>query len=370
MIMTKKYADQSTESISTIVTGGTGLLGRWLLPILTARGERVLVPIRRAEERADELRSFVVSLGGVAERLVIVPGDLDAPGLGFDESVRGRLRDVRFVYHLGARFAWGLDPAEARRTNVLGSVRMVELAATLPALERLVLVGGYRIAERLDRDGRPTQPSVASMEEAGPYEASKHEAHRAAVDRARELGVPYSAIHPASVIGDSRTGMTVQKVGLGETVLALAEGRMPARVGSPETWVPVVTVDFVADVLAAIARDPESRGLELTLLDPSTPLLDGLIDRTARILGKRPPRFRLPLGLVRRLPECVTQTPRETLAFLDSARYPLEATEAFLARHGLAHPDFEASFERWVRAIVGTQRVAASSIETAPRTAA
>src|SRR5690606_13685457 len=133
---------------------------------------------------------------------------------------------------------------------------------------------------------------------------------------------------------------------------ALAEGRMPVRVGSPSTFVPVVTVDFVARVMAELANDPAANGLELTLLDPATPTLDGLIDRAATLLGVRAPRLPLPLGLVRLLPEAITRTPREALEFLDDARYPLEATDAWLAAHGLVHPEFETSYERWVRALV------------------
>ncbi len=354
--MATDYADRSTDNPTVLVTGGTGHLGRWLLARLTARGERVLVPIRRASERGDELRSFVRSLGGDGALLSIVEGDLDRPQLGLDEAALARLASVRVVHHLGARFAWGLTPAEAQRTNVEGSLRVVELAATMPSLERLVLVGGYRIAERLDRRGRRIPPEAISLGRVGAYEASKHAAHRECVRRAKELSVPYSAMHPATVIGDSRTGRTVQTTGLGETVLALAQGRLPARVGGKSVFVPIVAVDLVAEVLDRIATDDEALGLELTLFDPASPTLDGLLERAARVLGVRAPSLRLPIGLVRLLPESISKTSREALEFLDDARYPHEATDAFLARHGIAHPELEATYEKWVRFLAASVR--------------
>lgn len=357
--MPAKYADRPTDSFDTLVTGGTGLLGRWLVPELTRRGHRVLVPIRRTAERGGEFLAWVSSHGGDASRVRVVEGDLDAPDLGLAAESLRALGDVRYVHHLGARFSWGLSASDARKTNVEGSVRIVDLASRLPSLERLVLIGGYRIADRLDADGRRVKPHASAMDRAGAYEASKHEAHRAAVERAEELSVPFSALHPSSVIGDSRTGETTQTLGLGDSILALASGRMPARVGGPNTWVPVVAVDFVATVLAEIAVDEAARGLELTLLDPRTPLLDELVDRAARRLGVRAPRLRLPLGLVRALPEVLTRTPRETLAFLDDARYPLEETEAWLASRGLAHPDFDTTFERWVSELTTNHRPSA-----------
>lgn len=359
--MTRKYADQSTDSINSLVTGGTGFLGRWLLAELTRRGRRVLVPIRNASSREAELRSFVDRLGGESSRLAIVEGDLDQDELGLDHEGRARLTEVRTVFHLGARFAWGLDPALAHATNVEGTRRIVALAAGLPRLDRLVLVGGYRIGPRLDASGRLHRPDADAVARAGAYEASKHEAHRVALVYAHELRVPVTSVHPSGVIGDSRSGETIQTVGLGETFVDLANGRMPARVGSRRTFVPLVTVDFVATVLAEVAEDPAAVGLELPLFDERTPRLDALVDRVAAIAGVRPPWLRLPVGLVRALPERWTGTSREALEFLDDASYPMEATRTFLASRGLEHPDFDAGFERWIRYLIGAAATSAAT---------
>ena len=95
--------------------------------------------------------------------------------------------------------------------------------------------------------------------------------------------------------------------------------------------------------------------MELTLLDPATPLLDALLDRAAARLSVSSPWIRLPTWLVRALPESITRTSREALEFLDDARYPDDETAAFLERVGLRRPDIGLAFDRWVDHLVHTR---------------
>lgn len=344
--MRKIYVDQSIDAIAF---GGTGFIGRWLLAELTSRGRAVLAPVRRAEARRAELAAFVDAHGGDASRLRVVEGDLDREDLGLDAESLALAETARHVFHLGASFAWNLSPEAARRTNVDGTLRTLELAARLPALERWVTVGGYRLAEREDRRGRRVAPDPRELAAAGAYEASKHAALLAARERAGALGVPLSVLHVSSVMGDSRTGETTQWIGLVESLVALSRGALPVRAFGPRAFVPLVAVDFVAEVLAELADDPSMCGRELTLLDPRSPSLDAMVDEAARTLGVTAPRLRLPTWLVRALPERLTRTPREALSFIDDARYPLDDTEAWLSARGLVHPPFEEAFPRWVR---------------------
>ena len=91
------------------VTGGTGLIGRWLLPELTKRGE-VTALVRRAADRGTELRAWVTAHGGNADALRLVDGDLGAPGLGLDERERARIAAATTDYYaLGSVMQFGLD---------------------------------------------------------------------------------------------------------------------------------------------------------------------------------------------------------------------------------------------------------------------
>ena len=350
--MILEYANQSTDSYTTFVTGSNGLLGRWLLPELTRRGQRVLALLRAAPARSQELWSWIESHGGDAARVSFVDGDLDAPRLGLSPSVLGQLQPIRRIFHLGANFRWGLSTQAARRTNVEGTLQLLELAARLPKLERFVGVGGYRTGERVTANGEPYLPDPKEAKRYGPYEASRREAIQLIRDRAKEFGVAYNLVHPGSVIGDSRTGESTQLTGIGEFFVALARGHLPRRVGGPRTFMPLVTVDLVARALAEVADDTSFANRELCLLDPNTPVLDALVDRACRLLRAPAPRTRMPLWLLRTLPEWLTRAPRESLSFFDDARYVTSDTDAWLASRGLAHADIGPAFDRWFDALV------------------
>ncbi|GAA5152846.1 hypothetical protein GCM10023321_22130 [Pseudonocardia eucalypti] len=324
----------------TLVIGGSGLIGRWLLPELTRRGRTVAALLRNAEDRADELRGWVVGHGGDPALLVVVDGDLTRPGLGLAAELTG----VRDVYSLGARYAFGLDPDEARRTNVQGVLEAVRWTAGLPAPRRFVHISGYRVG---------SNHLAAPDYRRGAYEASKVEAHRAVLALTAELGVPVTVVNPPTVIGDSATGETTQYVGLASMVRDLHRGRLPALPGGRETWVPVVTSDYLARFLAAVPEHAPDRA-ELWPLDESTPYLPELIRRFAHRLGVRAPRFRVPTGLLRVLPPRLTGADPETLSFLSSDTYPTASARAMADRAGLRQPPLPAALDAWVDHLVAT----------------
>ncbi|MBJ6760594.1 SDR family oxidoreductase [Myxococcaceae bacterium JPH2] len=337
----------SNEAGEVMVVGATGLLGRWLVPELTRRGRVVIAVMRQAAAREADYRAWVTALGGDATRIRVVEGDLDAPRFGWDEQMEHACARVRDVYHLGARFAWHLSADDARRTNVEGTRMVVELASRLPALRRLVLVGGYRIGPRLNEEGAVVPAPESSFDRQGAYEASKHLAHRVGWETAQRLGVPVTGVHPSSVIGDSRTGVTVQRLGLGETLHRVHAGQMPVLLGSPETFVPVIPVDFMASFLAGTPEHADTAGQEYTVLDPATPPMHELVRWAAERSGRRAPRLRLPVAWVRWLPERLLGTSAEALDFIDTARYPTEPMLALAARMGLALPPLRDALNRW-----------------------
>ena len=324
----------------TLVIGATGLIGRWLVPELTRQGRGVAVLVRRAAEREAELRAWVAAHGGDAGRLVVLDGDLTRPGLGLP----GGLDTVRDVYNLGARFDFGLGREEARRVNVDGALEAVRWTAGLPEARRLVHISGYRVAAV---DGRLDAAELDALyRKAGAYEASKVEADQAVREAAGELGVPYNTVNPSSVIGDSRTGETVQTLGLGEMVRDLHRGRLPALPGGRRTWVPVVTVDHLARFLAAVPEHAVP-GEAFWVLDDETPPLHDLIRLIAAHLGVRAPRLSVPAGVLRRLPARLTKADPETLSFLSEDRYPTGSARRLEAAAKLEPPPLAPAVRAW-----------------------
>ena len=344
-----------TGDIDVMVTGGTGLIGRWLLAELT-RTRNVAAVVRRAKDRAADLRAFVSAYGGDAGRLAVVDGDIETPGLGLHEPFDA----VRDVFHVAARFAFRLDPTEARRANVDGSLNVAEWARARPRLRRFVYLGGYRMmapSSPLHGQSWPLSDGDRAhlYRHHGGYEASKHESYLAVRDFAARHALPWTAVHPSSVIGDARTGETTQTTGMGDLVARLWNGQLPALVGSKRTFLPLVTVDYLARFLATVPDRNETEGQDLCVLDPKTPDLPDLVRDIARHLGVAAPGRILPPGLVRALPPPLTGIEPESLGFLSEERYDVTTAEAHARAVGLERPSIDESVKRWTDFLVSTR---------------
>ncbi|HJK92425.1 MAG TPA: alpha/beta fold hydrolase [Polyangiaceae bacterium LLY-WYZ-15_(1-7)] len=321
-------------SETLFVVGSTGLLGDAVVREALARGWRVMPLVRNLEARR-------AALGARWPGAEPVAGDVMAPGLGLADGDRRHLAAVSLSIDCFGRFAFGLDDAQAR-VNVDGAVATVRVVATLPGLRAHGHVGGYRVADGTEGDGA--------------YERSKREAVRQVAAQAEALGVPLTQLHPATVLGDSRTGETSQTTGLGDTFRRLWERRLPARVGGRDTWVPVVFADDFARLALAALEDRAGRD-ETTahwILDEATPRLPELLETLARVAGVDAPTRSVPVGLVRALPARWTGVEKETLGFLDARTYPTESARALREAHGIATPDLSAGLSRWASHLVAT----------------
>mgnify|MGYP000210972243 CR=1 FL=1 len=338
------HADATIQA--AVVTGAAGFIGRYLLVALTKQGTHVAALVRGPTARLPELRAWVDAHGGDGALLSAAPFDLEAPDLGLTPESEAWLDRAEAVYHLAARFEFGLSAEAARVANVDASVRLVERLARRPRLERLVYLSGYRTeggpARALDVD----DPAALRRfyRDHGAYEASKMEAHQRVQRRADELGVPLTRVSPAVVIGHSETGETTQFIGLVETLRLLHARRLPALPGDASTWLPLVTVDVLASVLVRVPTDPLSRGEHLVVFDERSPSLPALVKLAAEHMGVPAPRLCLPVWFVRALPTALSGVDREGLSFISSDRYDAAPLQAFAARTQLELPDIERAF--------------------------
>ncbi|MER6301645.1 SDR family oxidoreductase [Kitasatospora sp. NPDC001539] len=336
----------------TLVLGANGFLGRWLVLELLTRAEPVAAAVRDAR-RATDLRHWLREHGADTAPLTTVTADLTHPGLGLTPDDDARLTEVRDVHNLAARYEFGLTRAQAEPPNVLGALHALHWSATRPRLRRLVHLSGYRVG----RDADPRYPLEATTTadlytRLGAYEASKRLGDAAVRVTAPRLGVPLTTVNPSSVIGHSRTGEAGQYLGLAQLVRQLHRGRLPLLPGNRRTFLPVVTVDHLARFLAAVPTHDRAPAAAHTVLDPATPVLPDLISLLATHLGVRPPRGRIPVPVVRRLPRALTGADPETLTFLSEDRYDTSSADHLSAAAGITHPPVIPALRHWSTRLV------------------
>lgn len=334
----------SAPARHALVFGASGLTGRHLVLALLAAGAEVTT-VTRTERSARQLARWLDGHGvATTPRNILVDfaaGDVPVGG-------PGAVAEVTELFNCAGAYRFGMSDREAREANVGTVEAIVDLAAALPRVQRVVHVSGYRVGGQ-DPSAVPWSDEHRRRlyRELGAYEASKVEADAVFQERAEARGVLWTVVNPSSVIGHSVTGESDQLLGIATSLSDLWHGAMPALPGDATTFVPVVTADYLAQFMALLPTDPDTAGRSYWVLDEHTPALPDLLARVASHYAVRVPRLRMPVALIRRLPARITRADPEALSFLASDRYPTGSAVEFAERHGLAMPDTMHSVRAW-----------------------
>jgi dihydroflavonol-4-reductase len=260
--------------MKALVTGATGFVGAAVARALLAQGWQVRALVR-AHSDLSNLRSLAVEqvVGDLTD-----PPSLDAALLGC-----GALFHVAADYRLGAR-----HPEQLYHANVEGT-RHIMTAARKAGVQRVVYTSSVATLG-LPKDGTPgnEQTPVAICDMIGHYKRSKFLAEKVVKEFAAD-GLPVVIVNPSTPIGPG----DVKPTPTGRIILDAARGRMPAYV---ETGLNVVHVDDVAaGHLQAFHR---GRIGECYVLGGQDMSLRDILHEVSRLVGRHPPRVRLPHAAV------------------------------------------------------------------------
>lgn len=339
--------------MAILMTGFPGFLGSALLPRLLARDpdvrawclvqpQHVGLADRRIEELAREHTH-------VHDRVRVLTGDLTAPDLGLDAAALETVRSVSEVWHLAAVYDLAVGEDVARRVNVEGTGRVLDLCRSMPALRRLHYVSTCYVSGRYAGEfGEDVLDEGQELR--NHYEETKLEAELA-VRKAMADGLPATIYRPGIVVGDSSTGAT-QKYD-GPYFLAQFLRRQPRvavvpRLGDVDrVRVCLVPRDFVVSAMDRLSAMDASLGRTYALTDPQPPTVRELVDAFAARLGKRVVWLPLPVGVTRTLVggvpgmERLLGLPAEALEYFASpTTYSTTNTDADLDGTGVACPRF------------------------------
>jgi nucleoside-diphosphate-sugar epimerase len=169
-----------------------------------------------------------------------------------------------------------------------------------------------------------------------------------------QLQAPLTVVHPATVCGHSRSGHILPAQPLAGLIGNLAGGRLGAIPGSTAHWLPLVSVDFLAELIVAAAFDEQQAGQEILALDTTTPNLQGMLQQLAQTLGVGAPSRHMPIPVLRALLKIpgvprLLRTDAESLDFIQTTRFDTAATQALAQRHRLHWPDIDQALQATAR---------------------
>jgi dihydroflavonol-4-reductase len=253
-----------------LVTGATGFVGSAVARALTGAGWQVRALVRAGSDRRN-LRELP---------LEIAAGDL-AERSSLDEPLEG----CEALFHVAAEYRlWTPEPGLLYRTNVEGTRNILE-AARRAHVARIVYTSSVATVG-LPADGSlGGEDTPVTLEDMiGHYKRSKFLAEELVREQARS-GVAVVIVNPSTPLGPG----DVKPTPTGQMVLDAARGHMPAYV---DTGLNIVHVDDVAaGHLQAFER---GRPGERYILGGENMTLREILAGIARLVGRSPPRVRLP----------------------------------------------------------------------------
>ena len=271
------------KSKTTLLTGATGLLGRYVLAELLKRDRRVIAMLRAplADSRRrlmDALQATGIDFGDAVDcgRLQVVEGHLPD---GLPADVDGPIDSILHSAASLRLYANG-DP-DPYRTNTDGAVELTRWAdrhgvRRIHAVSTAYVCGWNQ--GKIDEVFHDPCPEFQTD-----YERSKWQAESRFAEWARQPGRTLTVLRPSYLVGDSGTGYTNQFGGIYQLarLVGILKDRHADESNGQATKIPLripgqgddahdlVPVDFAARVLAEIVLNERFHGRIYHLTNPN-----------------------------------------------------------------------------------------------------
>lgn len=289
------------------LTGFPGFLGSSLISKLLDRSEAdisvtcLVQPkyMDLARKRADEIEKERSLRKG---RVRLLKGDITRDRLGLDTQQWDELADsVLEIYHLAAIYDLGVEREPARRVNLEGTAKVLELAQACASLQRFQYVSTCYVSGRYE--GLFTEEDLIKGQTFNNYYEETKYLAEVEVQKAMEEGLPATIYRPAIVVGDSRTGATQKYDGpyyIMQWMMRQEERAAVPVVGRPEkNTVNLVPRDYVVDAIGWLSGQEHSAGKVYQLADPDPLTVDALLEVLAGAMHKSVLRVPLPFTLAK-----------------------------------------------------------------------
>lgn len=256
---------------NVLVTGGTGFIGANLAARLVSRGCNVRILRRQNSDlRAIDGIDVEHRIGDVRDR----------------RAVESAMKGCDTVFHTTAIVrARRSGNREQQEVNVLGTRTVVE-ACLATGVEKLVHTSSVAAVGYPEPGQLATEETEYNWSAASGYKLSKHLAEKE-VYAGIAQGLKAIIVNPSVVLGERDINIHG-----GQLVLESKRGRIPFYISGG------MNIVYVGDVVDGhIAAAQRGRVGERYILSGENLTHKEIFERTARLIGARPPMARLPLSL-------------------------------------------------------------------------
>ncbi|MDV2502409.1 MAG: GDP-mannose 4,6-dehydratase [bacterium] len=236
-----------------LVTGADGFMGSHLTERLLDLEARVTVLVR-GTSNSGTTQYKLKNISHVVDRLE----DIIAVDIGAGDSIKLiKDNDPQTIFHLAAiaYVPYSFDrPREVHRSNVVGTLNVLDAAREIRGLERLVVTSSSEVygtaeaeAEAID-EAHPMNPT-------SPYSASKVAADRYAYSYWRTYGLPIAIIRPFNYYGPRHIYDVIPKfIGM------VLRGEPPTIYGTGEQSRDMTYVDDIVEAFLAMGSHERAVG--------------------------------------------------------------------------------------------------------------
>ncbi len=306
-----------------LLTGATGFLGAQIARRLIPMKNLTIIALVRAEDDAAAMRRLARAWWDWPEltdafspvhpqtqpdhggpQVEVLAGDVSLPRLGLDGAAYARLAwRITHIIHSAADLRLNGPLDELRKTNVQGTVNLLELARQAHSTGRLARFAHISTAYVAGRRPGVIQEGELSGAHGftNAYEQTKFEAE-CLVDSAK-TELPISVFRPGMIVGASDSGEIRTFNTVYYPLKLYLSGKFALIPVDPALQVNLVPVDYVAESVVRLTFSPEAEGQTFHLTAPtgSLPTARELVD-FVRGWAKEQLGLRLPRPVFVRLP--------------------------------------------------------------------
>jgi NAD(P)-dependent dehydrogenase (short-subunit alcohol dehydrogenase family) len=266
------------------VTGGTGFIGRFLIPKLLDRGATVYLLVRKNSlPKVEGLREL---WGADDDQVIAVEGDLSLPKLGVKPAwIKAHKGKIDHFFHLAAIYDMKADAESQRESNVKGTAQAIALSKALNS-------GCFHQVSSIAAAGLYEGTFTEDMfEEAGsmehPYFLTKNESEGLV---RKEKKMNWRIYRPGMVVGHSQTGEMDKVDGPYYFFESLKNLSSVVPEGFPlllnkAGLLNIVPVDYVVDAIDYLAHLPDHDQECFFITDPNGIRVGDLLKELMKVSG-------------------------------------------------------------------------------------